>query len=104
MTSSPDILLTLIAPAALEETLADLLLEMPEVAHGFTCCPVDGRGIHVPLVGADENVRGRGKRIRVDIALDSAGRQSLLDALRAALPGARIFFWTTPLIDSGRLT
>lgn len=74
MQNAPDTLLTLIAPTALEEPLADLLIAMPELAHGFTCGPVEGRGVNVPLVGADESVRGRGKRIRIDIALDSAAR------------------------------
>lgn len=103
MQNAPDTLLTLIAPTALEEPLADLLIAMPELAHGFTCGPVEGRGVNVPLVGADESVRGRGKRVRIDIALDSAAREPLLEALRTALPGARIFHWSTSLLDCGRL-
>ncbi|TXL66958.1 DUF3240 family protein [Zeimonas arvi] len=98
-----DIVLTLVAPAALEEPLVDLLLAMPELAGGFTSSPADGHGTRVPLVGADENVRGRGKRVRIEIALASAALSTLLDAIRQAMPAAPIHFWTMPILDFGSL-
>lgn len=99
----PDTMLTLVAPAALEEALVDLLLGMPELAGGFTSVPADGHGVRVPLVGADENVRGRGRRIRIEIALSAAGRDTLLEAIRQAMPGAPVHYWSVPLLDSGSL-
>jgi len=101
--SRADTLLTLIAPAALEEALVDLLLAMPDLAGGFTSGPADGHGTRVPLVGADENVRGRGKRVRIEIALESAAVPALLDAIRHAMPGAPIHFWTVPILEFGSL-
>jgi hypothetical protein len=98
-----DIMLTLVAPAALEEPLVDLLLAMPDLAGGFTSSPADGHGTRVPLVGADENVRGRGKRVRIEIALESAALSTLLDAIRRGMPGAPIHFWTVPILEFGSL-
>lgn len=103
MRSRTDIMLTLVAPTALEEPLIDLLLAMPDLTGGFTSSSADGHGARVPLVGADENVRGRGKRVRIEIALDSAALPMLLDAIRQAMPAAPIHFWTVPILEIGSL-
>lgn len=100
MTAKPDSLLTLIAPVALEDHLVALLLAQ---AGGFTVHRVDGRGREVALVGANENVRGRGERVCIRLALHGEAVQPLLAGLRAALPEANVFYWLTPLLDCGRL-
>lgn len=103
MTVKPDTLLTLVAPAALEESLVDLLLALPALADGFTTHPADGHGQTLALVGANENVRGRGVRICIRLALRADAVQPLLAELRTALPDANVFYWVTPLLDCGRL-
>ncbi|ANQ83359.1 DUF3240 family protein [Azoarcus olearius] len=104
MTATPDTLLTLVAPAALEDKLVDLLLALPGMASGFTTHPASGHGREIALVGANENVRGRGARVCVRLALQSAALQPLLGEVRAALPDANIFYWVTPLLDCGRVS
>lgn len=103
MTAKPDTLLTLIAPATLEDNLVDLLLALPALADGFTNHPADGHGQAVALVGANENVRGRGTRVCIRLALRADAVQPLLAELRTALPDANVFYWLTPLLDCGRL-
>lgn len=103
MTAKPDNLLTLIAPAALEDSLVDLLLALPAMAGGFTAHAADGHGREIALVGANENVRGRGERVCIRLALHAESVQPLLAELRSALPEANVFYWLTPLLDCGRL-
>jgi hypothetical protein len=104
MTDRPDTLLTLIAPAALEENLVDLLLAAPGLALGFTTSAADGHGGEIALVTVNERVRGRGRRVRIEVAMSGGALAFLLDQLRAALPHANVFFWVTSLLDCGRLS
>jgi len=99
----PDTLLTLVAPEALEENLVDLLLARPEISGGFTTLRADGHGAGGPLVGANENVRGRGRRVYFQLTLARESADQLLVDLRQALPDANIFFWMTALLRCGRL-
>lgn len=104
MTDRPDRLLTLIGPAALEESLVDLLLAAPALAVGFTTSAADGHGTGIDLVSTHERVRGHGRRIRIEVAVQSAALAPLLDELRQALPDANVFFWVTPLLDCRTLS
>lgn len=103
-TTRPDTLLTLFVPAALEESVIDLLLAAPAPAPGFTTGPADGHGAGVRLESTSECVRGRGRRVRFEIALDAHAVAPLREHLRAGLSGANVFFWTTPLLDCGTLS
>src|SRR5690606_19268774 len=69
MTERPDTLLTLVVPAALEETVADLLLDATDIAVGFTTSLASGHGATLELRRGNERVRGRGKRVKFEIAL-----------------------------------
>lgn len=104
MTERPDTVLTLVAPAALEESLVDLLLAAPGLALGFTTSAADGHGSGMALVTVNERVRGRGRRIRIEVVMSAAAVASLLGDLREALPDANVFFWVTSLLDCGRLS
>ena len=104
MTERPDILLTLVAPAALEESLVDLLLAVPDLALGFTTTAADGRGAGIVLETANERVRGRGRRIRIEIALSAGALEPVLAQIREALPDANVFYWVTSLLDCRRLS
>lgn len=104
MTVQPDTLLTLLAPAALEEDVIDLLLAAPELAPGFTTSPADGHGADVRLASAAEQVRGRGRRVRFEVALRAQDVPPLCEHLRGGLSGAHVFSWTTPLLSCGTLS
>lgn len=97
------VLLTLIAPATLEENLADLLLESPELAVGFTSSPASGHGAELRFEAASERVRGRGRRVRFELAVDAAAAHALLGHLRASLGDANVYYWICPMIESGTL-
>ena len=47
--TTPDCLLTLAVPAALEEDVLDLLRTLPHMAPGFTLVPAQGMGAHIHL-------------------------------------------------------
>ena len=54
--STPDCLLTLAVPKALEEEILDALLSLPTLAPGFTVVPGQGIGRHVELASTMEQV------------------------------------------------
>ena len=102
--STPSVvLLTLIAAAALEENIADLLLESPELASGFTSSAASGHGADLRFEAASERVRGRGRRVRFELAVEEKAAQALLDRLHEALGDANVYYWICPMIESGTL-
>jgi hypothetical protein len=103
MTAPPDTLLTLIVPASLEETVADLLLDAPSIAVGFTTSLANGHGSEVKLERGNERVRGQGRRVKFEIALRADSLAELRRYLSAALPDANLFFWTVELRSCGML-
>ena len=103
MTSRHDTLLTLIVPAPLEENVVDSLLATPALAAGFTTSAASGHGADLALESANEKVRGRGRRIRFEIAVSSTALAPLLQHLSEALRDANVYYWTTALRDCGRL-
>lgn len=103
MTERPDTLLTLVVPAALEETVADLLLDATDIAAGFTTSLASGHGATLELRRGNERVRGRGKRVKFEIALSSSSLAGLREHLCAELPDAKLYFWTTELRSCGVL-
>ncbi len=103
MTAPPDTLLTLIVPASLEETVADLLLDAPAMAAGFTTSPASGHGTGIELEQGNERVRGQGRRVKFEIALSRDALAELRHHLLAALPDANLYFWTVDLRSCGML-
>ncbi|WP_245591403.1 DUF3240 family protein [Derxia gummosa] len=99
----PDRLLTVVAPVALEDELIDVLLGLPELARGFTATRADGFGAGARLPSAIEQVTGRARRVRIEIALGEAQVAPLVEALKSALPTAEVAWWVTPLLAFGRL-
>ena len=57
---TPDCLLTLAVPRALEEEILDALLALPELAPGFTVVPGQGIGRSVELASTMEQVQLNG--------------------------------------------
>ena len=104
MTEQPDTLLTLIVPAALEETVADLLLDASDIAAGFTTSLASGHGAELELERGNERVRGQGRRVKFEIALSSSSLARLRAHLREALPEANLYYWTVELRRCGMLS
>lgn len=103
MNERPDTLLTLIVPAALAETMADLLLDAPDIVGGFTSSPASGHGATLEFMRGNERVRGRERRVKFEIALDSASLPGLRERVLAELPDVRLYYWTTALRSCGVL-
>lgn len=101
--STPDCLLTLAVPKALEEEILDALLSLPTLAPGFTVVPGQGIGRHVELASTMEQVQGRARRVLVQVAMEQAQVQPLIDTLRAALSSPQVAYWVVPLLTFGRL-
>lgn len=104
MPERPDTLLTLIVPAALEETVSDLLLDAPDIAAGFTTSLASGHGAGLEFESGNERVRGQGRRVKFEIALNSNSLARLRGYLRAALPEANLYYWTLELRSCGMLS
>jgi hypothetical protein len=101
--ASSRVLLTLIAPMTLEENLADLLLESPELAEGFTSSAASGHGAGLRFEATSERVRGRGRRVRFEIAVDAEVVGALLARLRASFGDANVYYWICPMLECGTL-
>lgn len=96
-------LLTLIVPLDLAETVEDLLLARPELVSGFTAVQADGHGSELPLLSAEERVSGHAPRCLIQTIAPEATLRTLLDDLKASLPGANLFYWLSPILARGRL-
>jgi hypothetical protein len=101
-TPTPDCLLTISCPAAVEEELIDLLREHPEWVSGFTSLAAEGFGSGTRLHAAMEQVRGRSRRRMLQVVLCSVHVPPLVDILRAALPSDEVAWWTMPVTGFGR--
>ncbi|MCU0840759.1 MAG: DUF3240 family protein [Thiobacillaceae bacterium] len=95
--------LTLAAPRHLEEALLEQLLAHPDWAAGFTLFQAEGHSSRPEALSAQERVRGRAKRIAVQIVLDAGHAAALLDHLRRCLPKPEVAYWLTPVREFGRL-
>ncbi|MGE5492580.1 MAG: DUF3240 family protein [Actinomycetota bacterium] len=93
--------LTLILPRSLEEQMIDALLEHPDWIGPFTAHPVDGHGAPGAMESPAEKVRGRAERVRLDILIDQGNASELMAHLEKEFKGARVFWWLSPVIDSG---
>ncbi len=97
------VLLTLLVPQKVAQTVEDLLLERSDLVSGFTSIAADGHGSGVALVEAGERVQGHAPRAQIQLAGEEAAMHSLLTELKNALPQANLFYWLTPVIAMGRL-
>lgn len=98
-----DTCLTIVLPKALEEQLVDQLLEHADLVPGFTTATVEGHGQAVALHGTGEEVRGRARRVQVQIVMNALAAHRLVEALRAALPNKEVAYWLLPVTEFGRL-
>lgn len=96
------LLLTLMAPRPLEDAVLDLVLSHPEMAKGFTTTHCSGHGSAVAFVGVAEHVAGRADRTRIELILAEDDVRRMLDLIREHFANANIFYWLSPVIESGR--
>lgn len=101
--NTPDRCLTLVIPKALEEEVIDLMLEHPEWVSGFSLAQTEGTGRRVLFRGIGEHVRGRSRRVQLEVVISEGDARSLLDAVHAAFPRREIAYWMTPVLEFGRL-
>jgi len=103
LTPSPDVLLTLALPLALEEDVLDVLVAHADHAAGFTVLAAEGLGRHEHLASAMEQILGRSRRRMVQVAMARASVQPLLTALHQAVQNSAMVYWVTPLLAFGHL-
>lgn len=99
----PEVLLTLILPMDVLETVEDLLLSRPDLIRGFTTSTADGHGSVVPLYEARDLVSGHSPRCLIRSVGKEESMRAALDELKARLPRANIYYWLVPVIEAGRL-
>ncbi len=102
--STYNCLLTIALPSALEDEALDLLQAHPEWISGFSVMQAEGFGSGSRLRSALEQVRGRARRVLIQLLLSDSHANELIDVLRQQYPSDEITWWTTPVTASGRLT
>lgn len=92
-------LLTIIAPPAIEEELIDWLLMQDEVT-GFTSQLANGHGTgHVMSLA--EQVTGRRRQITFFIELKKESAETIIAQLKLNFSGGGLHYWLMPLSQSG---
>jgi hypothetical protein len=93
--------LTLLAPAALEEQIVDLLLaEEPIARAGFTTQDVRGHGEAAAYKSVLEQVRGFTRLVEIAVTAPESDIRSLLVGLKEALPDRGIAYRIMPVLTS----
>lgn len=99
-----NICLHLVLPKSLEEPVIDHLLRHPAWVGPFVTHPADGHAAPEHISSEAERVRGRAKRVKIEILMAHDHSRQLLAQLQADLPGADLSWWLSPVLDSGALT
>ena len=97
------VLLNLVCPKPLEEQVTSLLLEHPEVVAGFSTHDGDGHGSGAPLYDREEHVRGRARRVSVQMILPQAQVEQVLALVRGEFGAIGLYYWVVPVLMSGRV-
>jgi hypothetical protein len=97
-----EVLLHLITPTAIEDALAEWLLERAEVP-GFSSLPISGHGSSEHSMSLAEQVAGRTRRVMFLLQLPEPVAQQVLSALQQDFAGTGLHWWLTPVLAVGRL-
>lgn len=97
------VLLTIIAPSALEDALVDYLLSHELCRDFFYSRAIDMHGGDLTLQSLSERVYGRARRVEIRLPLPEADVPGLLEAFREAFPSSGAVCWTAPLTHYGRM-
>jgi hypothetical protein len=102
MTAACDCLLTLVAPASIEDALLEHLASYPEWAGGIMVAHQEGVGAGANLVSAMEKVRGRARLALVTMPMQAQQVDALIESVRRAFPTPALSWWTVPITAYGR--
>ncbi len=99
--------LILVIHTSVQQELADHLRTL-EYISGFTFCQVEGHGVQIdgdPFLSARDKVVGYTPRARVDILLEDADVNRVLDSIRSTTQGiaGRGIYWVTTVEQNGHL-
>lgn len=87
---------------SLEEILVDWLLTFG-TDHDFFSFPVDSHSSNHEGLSLAEQVAGRQKRLRFQIAIGADELAPFLGRLKQDFHGSGIHYWVTPFVESGHL-
>jgi hypothetical protein len=96
------VLITLVAPQALEGQLLEALLEQSSI-ESFSSSPARGHGAQGPRMSVGEQVAGWRREVRVEVLVDQQRRQEVLQALRGCFRTRSIRYWVSPVLTEGDL-
>ncbi len=96
------LLMTLVAPQALEGALLEALLELP-FTEAFSSSPGRGHGAHTGQMSVAEQVAGWRREVRIEVLLAEADREAMLAALRERFATAAVRYWVVPAVAEGSL-
>lgn len=94
--------LSMVFPEALEENIIDHLLEHPELASGFTTVGVEGHGQGSVYRSTSEQVRGRARRVKMEVVMHIEDARELVAHLKQAMPSREVAYWIGPIFEFGR--
>ena len=98
----PELCLSLLCPADLEEKLLDLLLLHPGL-DVFTSTATAAHGLAFGALSASEQVLGRARATHVQVLMRESEKDAVLEALRREFEGAGLRYWLSPVIQAGDL-
>ncbi len=100
--NEPMSLLVIVVPESLEERLVDELLLHPEWVTGFDSQEVEGHGSRLVRKSGAEQVRGRARRVRLEMVIAEQHARALLDHLKSVVPQPDVVYWMQGVADFGR--
>jgi hypothetical protein len=98
------VVLTLLAPAALQEEIADRLLDHePTARAGFVTREVQGHGLSADYTSVVEQIRGFSRQVEITVTAPEPDVRSLLAVLGGDLSGRGIGYRIVPVVESGTI-
>ncbi len=95
-----DILITLLTPRALEESVVNALLRADGIAF-LSSTPAALHGLPAETLTQSEQVLGHARATEVRLVVNDARISTLLSSLQKDFAGSGLRYWTTPVLDSG---
>lgn len=101
MPEAPEVLVTLVAPPALQDALIDWLLERSGTVSGFTSLSASGHGSTVASMTLAEQVAGRQRRTVFLIHLPAERASDFVKDLGRDFAGGGLHWWLVPVLAAG---
>ena len=96
------VLITLTASPAIEESMVDWLLQFESHA-GFTSHRANGHSSRLEGLSLAEQVAGRKNQVHFQLHIPSEDLPDFLYRLKKDFLGAGIHYWVAPLVDAGHI-